>query len=710
MSEPRYRVGPAAAPDRYEIGTPVGAGSEGVLYRGSLLVRETSLDVAIKMLHPNHRTRLDEWARRWSEQVELLRSLQAPGVVPVRDGFQGPLPHTSGEADHDVSTFYLVMNWVDGEPLDVWAARHPEVTPEDRLKLLLPIAGALDLMHSGHATGGTPVIHGDIKPSNILVRTNDETVLVDFGLVRLLPDGQRSTGISGTPGYLAPEVHRSGNYSAAADRYSLGAVAYVLLAGRAPEAGEGAESLRTDLRSQSIAPDLVDHVMEMLDSDPDKRPQVLANWCAQMRHSSLDAEHPLRPLAPIAASRSLSPSSPEKKGPEPHDRLSKRLGLGRIRHGPIRWKVALVVGFAALLALAVALPTTLLGNRRPIGRISTGPVHTRDIRVTTKASTFAPASGLSQDAAVQTLANYSTTNSAWNENLNVPLIGQIESGTAAQIDEATTILDKAAGYANAEGKAQFVPFGYRYIAASSPAQNSYPARVLILAAASSDPSPDDSACSALGNLLVFEKDATGAAWKVALEPFVDVTNVPPLAVTSGDTGSFVTSGSGLQMSPEEVPLRLAQTFEADANSGSQGSFGRSVAMTGSQCWSANTNAVLNSLIASGSNGQVQSIQITPIVPNDLVSFRTTGGGAISLFSLQVTETIDALPGHALTPSNKPGIPSSYAIAAGNYSSLTYHCVLEFAANIFSDHQRSSAPFQLVGGFGGCNGETGTPEP
>jgi serine/threonine protein kinase len=327
VSPEEWYIGPEAEPDKYRIGHPIGAGAEGTLYRGDVRVGDTtSLDVAIKMLHPNHRARLSEWQERWGSQIELLRSLHTPGVVPVRDGFVGPLPHSAEQADTDVLTLYLVMNWIEGEPLDQWALGHGGATPEDRLKLLLSVAAALDLMHSGQATGGTPVIHGDVKPSNILVRSNGDTVLVDFGLIRLLPQGHHSTGVTGTPGYVAPEIRHQGVYTAAADRYALGGVAYFLLCGKEPEAADTIDEARQHLAAHfPDRPELVDHVMAMLDPEPTGRPTILANWCAQLRNSSLDLiSEPIRlpPIAPIT----VSPAAPRVsiiESVDPPDRVAR---------------------------------------------------------------------------------------------------------------------------------------------------------------------------------------------------------------------------------------------------------------------------------------------------------------------------------------------------------------------------------------------------
>src|SRR4029077_14062344 len=124
------RAGPASDPDRYTLGRVVGAGTEGVLYRATITTSSgTVLDVAVKMLHARYLARIETWRRRWEEQVELLRSLHAPGVVPVRDGLVGPLPHRAGDTITGELTLYLVMNWVDGVRLDDWAQAHPDDSP-----------------------------------------------------------------------------------------------------------------------------------------------------------------------------------------------------------------------------------------------------------------------------------------------------------------------------------------------------------------------------------------------------------------------------------------------------------------------------------------------------------------------------------------------------------------------------------------------------
>ena len=319
-----FRVGPVTDPDYYVVGAaPVASGSEGILYRGSLTAGNAELEVAVKMLQPCFLHRVDEWFPRWCEQVELLRSLHFPGVVGVRDGFLGPLPHPPGEAGED-RTLYLVMNWVDGEPLDEWVGRRPERDVFGTLKQLLGVAAALDFMHSGRATGRTAVVHGDVKPSNILV-TDEGTVLVDFGLCRGLPGGQSWAAVSGTRGYIAPEILADGLHTPAADRYAFGAVAYFVLTGREVPRTHRPGEVRATLEALPALAgreDTVDQVMAILDADPAARPTSLTNWLGQVRRSTLP---PLLAGAPDASAPRVAPTATAEELREAVSRLAHGL-------------------------------------------------------------------------------------------------------------------------------------------------------------------------------------------------------------------------------------------------------------------------------------------------------------------------------------------------------------------------------------------------
>ena len=313
-----FRVGPPQDPDRLHLGPPVASGTEGVLFRGWFQQEEGSVDIAVKMLHPAHLQRLSSWSTQWRQQVELLGRVRVQGLVAVRGGFIGPLPHPAGEADLGTATLFLLMDWVDGISLDRWARTLDAPEPEQLLLALVPVAAALDLLHSGVATGGVAVVHRDVKPANILVRQSGETVLVDVGSAHGIADDQSRSGVVGTPGYIAPEALRDGHYGPAADRYSLGAVVFFLLTGSDPPPAASLEDLRRCLVAAPLLvnrPDVITHVLAMLDVEPDRRPDALANWVAQLRRSSLVAlpgEGPRPPRAPRRNPTMAEPRLPRK--------------------------------------------------------------------------------------------------------------------------------------------------------------------------------------------------------------------------------------------------------------------------------------------------------------------------------------------------------------------------------------------------------------
>jgi len=351
-----FRVGPFDDPDRYEIGAPVEAGAEGILYRGHVRTPTTglSLAVAVKALQPAFAGQVDQWAARWRDQVELLRSLQIPGLVTVREGFLGAQPHRPGDEHPPGRNLYLVMNWVEGEPLDRWMANNPNLDHLDVLKQLLPVAVALDTMHGGQLTGGVPVVHRDIKPANLLI-TEDGAVLVDFGLTRGMSTGL-PLGPAGTPGYLAPEVLAGRDYTPAADRYAFGATVYFILTGTHLLPGLSAQEVHQGL---AHAPgELADRIVAMVGPVPAARPTALANWVAQLRQSSLGDDMPVAEII-SAPTPPVAPNA--TRGRRKHGQA--RRSLRRRLHERPNVRVLLILILLFLLPMAAAASNTSAGER-----------------------------------------------------------------------------------------------------------------------------------------------------------------------------------------------------------------------------------------------------------------------------------------------------------------------------------------------------------
>src|SRR5207237_3130502 len=162
---------------------------------------------------------------------ELLAGLEHSGIARLLDG---------GVTD-DGLPFY-VMEFVDGEPIDVYCDRRA-LGVEPRVALVRRVCAAVAHAH------GRLVVHRDIKPSNVLVAADGTTKLVDFGIAQALDAATRDdlarddparagetpgTGRLLTPAYASPEQIRGEPPTVASDVYSLGALLYRLLAGRPP--------------------------------------------------------------------------------------------------------------------------------------------------------------------------------------------------------------------------------------------------------------------------------------------------------------------------------------------------------------------------------------------------------------------------------------------------------------------------------------------
>ncbi|MCC6183172.1 MAG: PASTA domain-containing protein [Microthrixaceae bacterium] len=275
MSGDRLFAGPASNPDRYRLEEVVSQGLEGRLWRSSLPVDGHRFQVAVKEIHQRNVASLAEWLERWERQAELLRSLDHPSLVRVREVFQGAPAHLRGAAADEERSLFLVMNWADGHPFDVWASSRGR---DERLSALAQVASAVDHLHSGVDTNGVAVLHRDIKPQNIIVDDGGRPRLVDFGFARLA-DGTDYT-LVGSAHYMAPEIPLGVVPTPASDRYSFGCVAYSVLSGGPVQPADLALVRRTIdvLRGGGLPHELADHLAGLLEHQPGDRPGDLAPW------------------------------------------------------------------------------------------------------------------------------------------------------------------------------------------------------------------------------------------------------------------------------------------------------------------------------------------------------------------------------------------------------------------------------------------------
>ena len=197
----------------YRIEELIGRGGMGVVYRAyDLRLKRT---VALKLVAPAL-ARHARFRERFARESELVMSLEHPNVVPIYD---------AGDFDGHV---YLAMRLVDGRDLGSLLRAEGALEPTRAIAICRQIAAALDAAHE------RDLVHGDVKPSNVLVDGSDHVYLADFGLTRRLDEEGGMNGEDfalGTPAYLAPEQLDGGPVDGSADTYALGCVLYECLSG-----------------------------------------------------------------------------------------------------------------------------------------------------------------------------------------------------------------------------------------------------------------------------------------------------------------------------------------------------------------------------------------------------------------------------------------------------------------------------------------------
>lgn len=274
-------AGPYDDADRYRLIDKRSHGGEGDLWRGVLPLDSVEIGVAVKVIHPSNMGQFQDWRERWQRQAELLRSCDHPGLVKVRDVFEGDVPHPQGNRTGDRS-LYLVMNWVEGPSVEQWVELAPDRTTKTVLDVGSQIAAAVDHLHSG-AVVGIGVLHRDIKPANVVLGPNGPC-LVDFGFARLHTEEPMT--IVGTPTYLAPEIVTGSRYSPGTDRYAFGGTIYFALTGQRPDLGAH-DAMAARLRAvEGFGTNEADRVfMEILSLDPSERPDSCMGWIESVRTS-----------------------------------------------------------------------------------------------------------------------------------------------------------------------------------------------------------------------------------------------------------------------------------------------------------------------------------------------------------------------------------------------------------------------------------------
>jgi len=214
----------------------LGQGGMASVFLGERIGRDFQQKVAVKILRRGLFSELEQ--RLFLRERRVLAALNHPNIARLIDG---------GVTEAGIP--YLVMEFVDGEPITRYATLC-NLDVRHRAQLFLTVCRAVETAHRNL------IVHRDIKPSNVLVSTDGATKLLDFGIAKLIEEGDTdATGTIGvfTPNYAAPEQIRGGSITTATDVYSLGVLLHELLLGIRPEGSTRRPSSRVTEAMRTIS-------------------------------------------------------------------------------------------------------------------------------------------------------------------------------------------------------------------------------------------------------------------------------------------------------------------------------------------------------------------------------------------------------------------------------------------------------------------------
>ena len=218
---------------RYQILDTIGKGAYGSVMRGfdPMIGRH----VAVKLLSPQ--LAQGDARKHFFQEARVVGQLSYPSIITLHDiGI-----------DEATSTPYLVMEYLEGQPLDRILEKGSIPLP----RAAAWIAEVACALNAAHRKG---VIHGDVKPANVFITNENRVKLMDFGMARLARHDTKDTPLAGTPAYWCPEQIMGKPQDARSDMFSLGIVLYEMVTGNRPFAADSLQGICNRILSSTHLP------------------------------------------------------------------------------------------------------------------------------------------------------------------------------------------------------------------------------------------------------------------------------------------------------------------------------------------------------------------------------------------------------------------------------------------------------------------------
>jgi formylglycine-generating enzyme required for sulfatase activity/serine/threonine protein kinase len=295
-------VGDSVLEGRYELKKRLGQGGMGAVYEARHIFLKTVH--AIKVILPEFLVSNDpEFVRRFRQEAMAAANIRHPNVIRVTD---------YGVANG--STPFLVMDFIRGRLLQEILAQEKRLAPERSLEMMEPIMAGVG---AAHRLG---IVHRDLKPLNIIIEDDlplrDAVKVLDFGLAKIKTGellgsfvAAKSSGVMGSPPYMAPEQWSDEEFDSRSDIYSLGIILYQMLTGTVPFKGPSAPSImKKHLMDEpppfiesgvSVPPRVEAVVRHALEKSPADRPQSVYEFIGELRTAIHEADTVHERIPPI---------------------------------------------------------------------------------------------------------------------------------------------------------------------------------------------------------------------------------------------------------------------------------------------------------------------------------------------------------------------------------------------------------------------------
>ena len=207
--------------DRYEIIKSIGEGGMANVYLAHDVILDR--DVAIKVLRGDL-SGDEKFVRRFQREALAASSLSHPNIVEMYD------------VGEDNGTYFIVMEYIEGQTLKQLIKKRGALTLSECIDIMLQLTDGVDHAHASY------IIHRDLKPQNIMIQTNGEIKITDFGIAMALNNTQltQTNSVMGSVHYLPPEQASGKGATVKSDIYSMGILFFELLTGNLPFKGDNA--------------------------------------------------------------------------------------------------------------------------------------------------------------------------------------------------------------------------------------------------------------------------------------------------------------------------------------------------------------------------------------------------------------------------------------------------------------------------------------